>query len=228
MSENKKSIQKFYLPSCQKCNGLLNISINPLNFSISYVCEKDNKHCNKDIFFKTFERFYLKEKEIYKCSKCDLNLDNCELYKCETCKLIYCGKCCIEDIRDNNHKMIFENNNRKCKSHNLNFNYYCLNCKENICAFCIKDNNFHFTHKKINYIDISPSNQDIKSLINKIQEKIKNNNNIMEKIDVWKKEINKKAEELKQNLKDEISFLSKVIFNYNYSFLNFSEFIIYC
>ena len=180
MFENKKSKKKFYLPSCQKCNGLLNITINPINFSISYVCEKDNKHSNKDIFFKTFERFYLKELEINQCSKCDLNLEHSEFYKCDECKLIYCGDCCIEAIKSNNHKNLkFEKNNpNKCNKHKLIFSSFCLNCKKNLCIYCNKNDNCHSSHKIINYNEILPSSQDIENLKIKIEEKVKNNNNI--------------------------------------------------
>ena len=47
---------------------------------------------------------------------------------------------------------------------------------------------------------------------------------LIEKIDRWKREIIKKVEQLKQNLKDEISFMEKIIFNYNYSFENYTYF----
>ena len=57
-------LKKFYIPLCRECNDILNIKINPLNFSIEYECEFNDYHYDIDIFFKTFERFYLKEQKI--------------------------------------------------------------------------------------------------------------------------------------------------------------------
>ena len=225
MSENQIIANKFYFPSCQKCDGLLKITISPLNFSIDYECEKNENHKKSDIFFKTFERFYLKEKEIYECSNCRLCLDNSEFYKCETCKLVYCGKCIIEDIKTNNHKdIIFETNIQKCNKHNWNYNSYCFNCKKNICIYCTKGNNLHYYHSVKNYDQILPSVEEIEYLKRKLNSKIIYTNIIIEKIENWKKELIKKIEELKQNLNDEISFFSKVIFNYNHSFADYTYF----
>ena len=38
MLEKKNSSNTIYLPSCKLCNGLLNINIDSLNFSIEYEC----------------------------------------------------------------------------------------------------------------------------------------------------------------------------------------------
>ena len=124
MRDNGNSLnEQIYIPTCKICDGLLNITINPLNFSVNYECEFNNKHCNSDIYFKTFERFYLKGREIIKCTKCNLNLENSKLYKCQSCKCVYCCKCCFEDIRINNHKnIIYEKNINKCIKHNWNYN----------------------------------------------------------------------------------------------------------
>ena len=228
MEENENSNKKIILPSCQKCNGLLNITINPLNFSIEYECEFDKQHHNTNIFFKTFERFYLKEKEILKCSKCNLNLENSELFKCEICKCIYCCTCSIEDIKKNGHeKELYKYQIKKCMKHNMSFNTYCLSCKKNLCLYCIKEENIHENHEIKNYIEIMPSSNNIKNLKSKIKEKLKYVNILIEKIDKWKKEIIRKTEELKQNLRDEISLFEKIIFNYNYSFPNYTYYQIF-
>ena len=225
---DKDLLQKYYYPSCKECNGLLIIKINPLNFSIDYNCESDgifNIHGEKGIFFKTFERFYLKEIEVYKCSKCELNLENSDFCKCQECQSVYCSKCCFEDIIINNHKkIIYEKNENKCIKHNWNYNGYCISCKSNICLYCIKENNIHLFHSTKNFSELMPSKETIENLKKRIEEKIKYTDFLIQKIDLWKREIIRKTEELKQNLRDEISLLGKIIFNYNYSFSNYTYF----
>ena len=225
MSEIQKITNKFYFPSCKECNGLLSITINPLNFSIDCQCEKNEMHNKEYIYFKTFEKFYLKEQELYKCSKCGLNLDNSEFCKCETCKLVYCCKCILDDIKINNHKnIIFETNNQKCVRHNWNYNSYCLNCKKNICLNCTKSDYCHQYHSIKNFSEIMPSAEHIENLKLRLNNKIKYTNFLIKKIENWKKKIINKTEELKQNLINEISFFSKVIFNYNNSFADYTYF----
>ena len=215
------SNKKIYVPSCKECNGLLSFKINPLNFSIEFECEKNKNHNKNNIYFKTFERFYLKEKDLIKCSKCYLNLENSEFFNCDICKNIYCCKCYIEDIQNKGHKNIINNitNNNRCLIHGNEFIEYCFNCKKNICISCIK-NDIHKEHKKESYIDIIPSSEDIENLKNKIKVKTIYINKLIENIDNWQKKINLKVKELIQNLRDEINLLEKIIFNFNNTFRN--------
>ena len=93
MTDNKNS--KYYLPLCKEnpCNGFLKLKFNINNFYFDYECSKNSSHKEKNIFFKTFERFYLKGKEFQKCSKCFSSLENDCIYKCQKCNEIYCSNC---------------------------------------------------------------------------------------------------------------------------------------
>ena len=220
------STKKIYLPSCQDCKGLLNFKIQPLNFSIDYECDNNKTHNKSDIYFKVFEKFYLKEREVLKCCSCKLNLENAEYFNCDICKNIYCCKCYIEDIQINGHKNIInniKNYNNKCINHYNEFIGYCLNCKTNICILCIKEDT-HKDHNTNNYIDIMPSTENIEHLVNKIKAKSVYTKKLIEKIDNWKKIINKKVENLKQNLRDEICLFEKIIVNFNNNFRNYTYF----
>ena len=95
MSSNEKNANKIFIPSCKECNGYINFTINPFNFSVEYKCEKNDSHNKRHIYFKTFERFYLKEKDLLTCSKCRLSLENSQYINCEICKQIYCVNCYI-------------------------------------------------------------------------------------------------------------------------------------
>ena len=219
---------KVFYPICKECNNISNFELEPLNFSIKYICESDKNHSKKDIYFKTFERFYLREKEIIKCLKCNANLENSEYYICEACKNIYCNKCLIEDITINEHNnSIKALSNNRCLIHKSDYTKYCCTCNENICYFCVKNENIHEGHLIKCYYELMPSIEDIKNLKNKFLEKSKFTNDLIIKLENWKRRINFKVEELKQNLKDEISLLEKIIMNFNNSSMNYNYFNIF-
>ena len=212
---------KIFIPTCQKCSGILNITINPLNFSIEYSCPNNNLHNDKKIYFKTFERFYLKEKELKHCSDCLINLENSEFFECEICKKIFCCRCHIKDIQENGHKYKVNNyTNKRCRIHYNDLTEYCFNCNKNICISCSTSDE-HTNHKTIYYRNCMPSDNDIENLKIKIKEKSQFYEKLIEKIDEWSQKFSLKIGELKQNLKDEISLLEKIIFNYNKNFRNY-------
>ena len=218
-----KNENKIFLPKCKECEGFLTFTINPLNFTLNAECEFNKNHTYKNIFFKTFERFYLKEKEEYICSNCFKNLENTEIIKCEICNCIYCCKCYINDVQINGHKDItYIKNKNICNKHFSNFVGYCLNCKENICINCIKKDDTHINHKTEMFIEEIPNLKDVDNLNQNLLKKKIFYDNIIIKIDEWKTKILTKIEELKQNLRDEISLFQKIINNYNYTFGNYT------
>lgn len=211
-----------YVPTCQECKGVLSIIIKPLNFSIEYICEKDKSHTG-NIFFKAFERFYLKEKQLKFCSKCQLSLENSESFSCDDYKCFYCSKCYIEDIQLNGHKNTNNYKNYRCLIHNNDFTEYCLDCKKNICFLCAK-NGEHKDHSTKCFTQVMPYSKDIDNLKNIIKEKTILINKLIKKIDNWNSNINQKIKELKQNLQDEICLFKKIILNYNGDFRNYIYF----
>ena len=218
------NLLKIVIPTCQKCSGILNIKINPLNFSIEYDCENNESHKDKNIYFKSFERFYLKEKGLKQCSNCLIILENSEFFECYICKKKYCCRCYIKDVQENGHKCKDNNyTNNRCPIHYNDLTEYCYNCNKNICISCtMSDDNKN--HKIICFHNCIPSVADIKNLKVRIKEKSLFHENLIKKIDEWKRKMNQKIEELKQNLRDEISLLEKIIFNFNNNFRNYSYF----
>ena len=80
----------------------------------------------------------------------------------------------------------------------------------------MKDSNKHDSQVIHNYSDLMQSLYKRDNLKNKLLEKSNHIEILIEKIDNWVREIIKKTEELKQNLKDEISLFSKIVNNFNY------------
>ena len=215
------SNDKIYLPSCKECKSILTFKIQPLNFSIDYECENNKNHNKNNIYFKTFERFYLREKNLISCSKCHIILENNQFFECKKCKFIFCSDCYIEE--KNNHKNIRNNNNNICLIHNIAFTFYCFYCSKNICIFCLK-NSEHMGHETQSFVDIMPSSVDIENLKDRLKQKKYFTHSLIEKIDNWQKNINRKVEELKQNLIDEIDLFDKIILNFNNNFINYTYF----
>ena len=179
MSNNINLEQKFYYPSCREtgCDGLLKIKINN-NFSIDYECGKNKNHNGKNIFFKTFERFYLKEQTIDKCSRCQLKLESNSKYKCKICQNIYCSSCFIYDEHIKNLISNLTIKNQKCSIHKMRLTQFCIDCNKYICIYCKKDNDEEISHKDHtiqNILDYMPSLNFIDNLKSKIKQKLKYN-----------------------------------------------------
>ena len=221
MINERQSNQKFYYPSCQNnnCDGVANIEINKNDFSLNYECEKDKEHSRKNIYFKTFERFYLKESDIDKCIKCNHPIENFIRYKCKICDNYFCFNCVFldEHIRNCNKYLII--NSFRCSIHNANYFYFCKKCNTYLCNYCHKDElNEHYNHYKKNIYELMPT----KNQIEKIKKRLNDYDELIKKIDSWMEELNNKIARLKRNIKDEKELLYKLIYNYNQRFFNYS------
>ena len=227
-----------FCPSCSKCEGLLNIIFNN-NLYLDFYCDKNENHKGEKIYFPTFEKYYLKEKNVknIRCSKCNNNLLNKCMYEVEYKKntkknigekdeKILCADCFQEDIvnikLDNIHLNIIKSN--RCELHDYNLNHYCIDCKTNICPFCMKEDEMgnHKNHKIENLEDFIPTSKEIKDFQNKIKQKKEFYKELKYKINIWKNKIITKTEQLIKNLEKEIIILEKIICNFNVKFMNYT------
>ena len=220
---DEKNIAKFYYPICRidNCGGVLKFKINKDKFSLNYKCEKNENHIGTNIFFKTFERFYLKEAIIDKCKKCNSLLENNIKYECKICQEKFCSSCFIlhQHFQQNINNILI--NSKKCEIHNANYMHFCLICKKYLCNYCVKEfNNVHRYHEKIKLYDLMPS----KNLLEKFKKKLKKYDDLIKSIETWFKELNQKIIRLKQNIIDEKQLFQKLTLNFNQSFINYSYF----
>ena len=236
MEKEDNIISKFYYPYCreQRCNGILNIKFDDNNFSVTYECDKNKNHKGKKIFFKTFERFYLKEKEIETCSSCLSILDYDIFYLCKKCYKIYCTLCFVKDEHIKKDFNNLEIKTKKCTLHKRELNQYCIECKKNYCIYCLKDslnkesNDGHtINHNITSLIELMPTKEKINNLKNKIKEKNKFYEEIINSINQWEKELLSKTNRIKNNLKDEINLMEKIVYNFNQYFLNHTYYSIF-
>ena len=221
-------------PLCPKCEGLINIRFNN-NLYLDFYCDKNENHKGEKIFFPTFSKFYLKEKKD-KCSKCNNNIFNKYIYEVEYKKnkdkkevnkegKTFCINCFQEEFENfkfNDAHLNIKSN--KCKLHDYNLNHYCIDCKKNICIFCIKEDemNTHKNHNIENLENFIPTSEEIKDFQNKITQKSKIYKELINKIKIWKNKIITKTEQLIENLENEIIILEKIIFNFNSKFMNYT------
>ena len=227
MEEGQKSVHKYFFPCCYKigCKGLLDLKFND-NFTLDFICDKNNCHRRSNIYFKTLERFYLKEKYLEICAKCSTILDNAS-FKYINCGKIYCIKCVLNDSHlKQNYNDISENSGllEKCLIHDKEFSLYCEDCKKYFCFYCLINNEYKDNHSKehkvVNLLNLIPSKNEIDNLKNKINEKKNFYEDIIDSINEWQRTMREKSNRLKQNLRDEICLLEKMIFNFNQFFLN--------
>ena len=213
MIKNQKPI--FYYPYCveKDCDGILKIKIND-NYTIDYECEKNKNHLRNKISFNNFEKYFLKEEKVSLCSKCNSNLENDYHFICRECESLLCSNCFIfdEHIKKDINNLIVED--KKCLKHKKEINHYCINCKKYLCYNCIKFdkiNNIHKNHKIRNLFELTPSNNNINDLINKINNNSKHYDDVINSINTWQEKINLKVNELKQNLRKGIEFCKNLI-----------------
>ena len=172
------------------------------------------------------------------CSQCKSKVDDLtekKYYYCKECNDIFCRNCIKK------HNLIFNNNNTNnnnnvaenvhhfinlekydttCILHNETFDYFCLDCTENICQCCYQSQ--HKTHKIVDLDDIILKRKDftkIKDYFNLEKESLKIASSLMKKLIIKiKKEIKtileyKEAElNFKENL---INIYEKKVDNYN-------------
>ena len=229
MLEGNNSSKKYYIPKCREngCDGVLNLIIND-NYTIECECENNNSHKNSNIYFQTFERFYLKEQETKTCFNCSSKLDNAS-YNCINCDKSYCTLCFVNDehIKANINNLKIDTN--KCPLHNGDLTQYCTDCKKYYCLYClISDENkinliYHNEkHHIVNLMNLIPTKNKINDLKRKLIQKSFFYDKIIKIINEWENHIKSEANRLKQKLRDEINILEKIIFHYNQYYINYS------
>ena len=76
----------------------------------------------------------------------------------------------------------------KCKLHDNNLNHYCIDCKNNICIFCVIEDKMgiHKNHDISNLEYLIPNPKEIDNLKKRIKQKSKVYKELKNKINIWK------------------------------------------
>ena len=171
----------------------MKVSIDEEKFLINGICDKNNNHKFNNLYFETFERFYLKENIIKKCFICFNILENEYRFECKECKKTYCSICFFSDIH-------IKKNIENLKVIKINY----LEDKDEL----------------INNLKNMPTKEQLFNIKSKIQKKSEAFDLLIKSIDEWQKEFNNRIERLKQNLRNEIRIIKKIFFNFNVDYMN--------
>ena len=105
-----------------------------------------------------------------------------------------------------------------CQKHKIKYNYYCNNCKCNICNNCIKEHNNHEIFPFSNIGFEQNEIKEVENLLNDINQKINKLNSIKENLEIFLeniKKLNGKNSKINKNIKtniiDSLKILSKKI-----------------
>jgi len=225
--ENEKN--KYYIPVCREpgCDGYLIIRISEENYSINCFCLKNKNHKYNNLLFETFERFYLKEKFIQKCSNCNNILENKDIYKCLECDKLYCSSCFLSDLHIRKEWKNLQIITNKCPKDKNEKTYFCKNCQQKVCPFCLKklkdeEKNPHDNHVIKNIIKHMPTLYEINAFKEEILEKEKSYEEFFKSLDEWQAELIKKIERIKRSLRSEIRILKKLFFNFNQDYMDYN------
>ena len=223
---NKTAFNKNNFFSCPRCDERILITLNPINFSLSYNCENNHEERNLDynIFY---QNRYINGNSKKVCQQCKKEkLNNNKTIYCTFCNMKLCGTCIV------NHKNIYKHNNfgllynsvKKCLIHDIDISLYCKTCNKNLCSFCVKKNkegNEHFNHEVINFSDLIPGENEIKNNESRLQQKIIKNNSIINKLKKWKEEMCSLIDETIDKLNKDKLINKVLIQNFNWKYLDY-------
>jgi len=141
-------------PICRD-NCFLNIE----NFKILLNGCK-NRHKNDSLFINEFKKTQIVDEKNIKCSYCKKDkVTNQKFYLCNSCNKIFCLLCQNKYRSEHEqHNIInYDDKNYICNIHNSNYNFYCEDCKKDICNQCVKDHN---NHKTLILANLMPSKEE--------------------------------------------------------------------
>ena len=224
----KNDINNYFC--CPKCKEKILISLNPLNFSLSYNCQNNHKEINLDynIFY---SKRYIKNNYNKFCQQCNKEiLDKNKIINCTICNMKLCEICILKhkNLNIHNNLGLISTSSRKCSKHDIDKSLFCKTCQQNLCTFCIKnEKNEHFNHDIINIYDLIPDENEIKSNELKLKEKIKKNKLLIAKLKTWKEEMISLIDDIIYKLKNEKLIYQMIIENFNLKYLDYYNYMNY-
>lgn len=131
---------------------------------------KKEENTIKKVEFQNIFEIFKNKKKGYSCTKCSsliqilsINENNNNIeFECTNKKNTHRESISIEEylINRNRNKNIINDNGDVCGEHKEKFISYCLECNIQLCIKCQK-NGIHISHKKVNLIEIEPSQEEL-------------------------------------------------------------------
>lgn len=166
-----EEISKDECYSCSECNSTIEIQdLDAKNNFLSFQCYNHGlKTMSIKDYFETMPKNTFYYSECSNCKKKQNEVNKQIFHYCFNCKLILCHQCIFNHNKEH---IIIDNNklNIKCPIHPKNNNKnYCFDCNVHLCEECLLERK-HMMHKKINIIEIKPSNEELDAFLNLIEE----------------------------------------------------------
>ena len=187
--KNNKETQKNDLSQnditrCPNCNLICSLRLKyKKDQLIEFICE--NGH-NGNIILKDYmnqyNKFSLSNEKCKECGKTQNEIKIDYVY-CYQCFKFICNLCILNHLTRNKHQIIsYQKYDGICKDHFNSISWYCKECNNNLCCFCKQKHN---NHNLIDLMDFNLSKDLKEKLEEEIEDldyKIKNINNVKQKI----------------------------------------------
>ena len=140
--------------------------------------------------------------KLYNCSKCQsiieiLSINESKIqFKCKEHDIKMEIKDYLKEMKQYNNIKL---NDKLCNEHKNEYYCYCFDCNLHLCINCL-DNKIHNYHFKVYLKEIIPDND----ILNKIQEKIKENKININKLNEEKIKYKNKISKIKENIINKI------------------------
>ena len=190
------------IPRCPNCNliSLLKLNYEEGKPKINYSCENNHKgDISLEEYLQKYNTYSLSRQDCSECKKKQNEVKG-EFSFCSKCNKFLCNNCVVNHPNGDKHKISYLTRyDSLCKAHFNYYSLYCNKCKKNLCVYCKAE---HASH---DLIDLSIFNYSDESK-NKLEDLIKNIEKKIKDLDVVKKDIISKIDQLKKSCEFEMKF----------------------
>jgi len=162
------------------------------------------------------------------CSKCKTEIlkNKKNFVYCKECSELLCKNCVKkhDELYEENHHMVhLDKFDTTCILHNETYDYFCSDCKKNICQYCCDE--FHNEHKLIDLDDINLKRKEIKKIKEHFVKEKENYLNIPKVLNELVSKLKEDIDKIINNISNEIKFKESIINTYENKLDNYNVII---
>ena len=200
---------------CLNCYLIPFLTINTPTHSINLNCNFG--HSTKLSVEEYLEKGYENNFSNLSCNKCKTKIfkNEKDFIYCKECSELLCLNCVKKhnNLYDDSHHMVhLDKFDSTCILHNETYDYFCLDCKKNICQYCFDE--FHNEHNLVDLDDINLKRKEVK----KVKENyMKEKDNYLNVPKIFNELVDKLRDEINNivtSLQSELKFKESIINTY--------------
>ena len=200
---------------CLNCYLIPFLTINTPTHSINLNCNFG--HSTKLSVEEYLEKGYENNFSNLSCNKCKTKIfkNEKDFIYCKECSELLCLNCVKKhnNLYDDTHHMVhLDKFDSTCILHNEAYDYFCLDCKKNICQYCFDE--FHNEHNLVDLDDINLKRKEVK----KVKENyMKEKDNYLNVPKIFNELVDKLRDEINNivtSLQSELKFKESIINTY--------------